>query len=221
MERDIFLSRLEKIREAVQAMGGEVYRWEVGPPAPMETVRRIEEEYQRKLPADFVAMATQVAGAVDLRWSIHKIEVKYPQFRDIFSGELEWNVDRYLEEKELAFYQFCQSTKERPQLRGKLQLHEVPNGDIHLFDLDAPREKKPIVYLNHDGEYYYPVQLAENFSDYVESLLQIGLVGSEIWQLKKFIQPEPVEEDEMPPGPSAIDPACPYALAWRKVMGLA
>ena len=89
-----------------------------------------------------------------------------------------------------------------------------------LFNLAHPGEKKPVVYLNHDGLYSYPVQLAESFGDYVESLLQIGLVGNEIWQLEKFIQPEPEEKEGEPCVPGAIDPECTYALAWRELIGL-
>ena len=74
MDRSGFIRRLEGIRDAVQRVGGRILCFEIGEPASMETVRRIEEMYQIQLPADFAEMATQVAGTVDVRWSIYDVE---------------------------------------------------------------------------------------------------------------------------------------------------
>ena len=221
MDRSGFIRRLEGIRDAVQRVGGRILCFEIGEPASMETVRRIEEMYQIQLPADFAEMATQVAGTVDVRWSIYDVEGIPKQFSDISSGALYWDIQMYLDQEQLESYQdFQNSPEDLPDFQGKLQLLEVPNGDMVLFDLVRPGERKPIVYINHDGLFSWPVQLAESFGDYVESLLSIGLAGNEIWQLEKFLQPEPEECADEPPEPCVIDPGCPYALAWRKMMGL-
>lgn len=221
MDRATFIARLEQIKTAVLKLDAKIYSWEIGEPASMETVRTIEEKYQIKLPADFVEMVTRVAGMVDITWGIDENELfwkQYPQFQNIVTGALQWNIEHYLSEKEYEGYRYY--TTHWEDMRGLLDFADVPNGDMLLFNLAYPEAKKPVVYLNHDGEYSFPVQLAESFGDYVESLLQIGLVGSEIWSLEKFIQPEPEEIDGKPCDPGAIDPACAYALAWRKVIGL-
>ncbi len=218
MNRTTFLSRLERVRARVTALGGEIRRWEIGEPVSMETVRKIEEKYQISLPTDFAEMVTEAAGRVDISWGLRGIGERYPEFRDIFSGELNWDIDRYLDEKEYRSYQDFQDSTDLPDFHGKLTLFWVPNGDVQLFDLAYPGEKKPVVYINHDGEYGVPVRLAYSFEEYVDSLLKIGLVGSEIWQLQKFIQPE--LDDYIPSAQGALDPECPYALAWREVLGL-
>ncbi len=221
MDRTTLITRLERIKTAVSKLDAEIFSWEIGEPASMETVYAIEEKYRLKLPADFARMVTEVAGKVNIVWDLYKNQSfwkQYPQFEGISSGELQWDIEHYLSEKEYQGYQYY--TTHWEDMRGLLDFAEVSNGDKLLFNLACPGEKKPVVYLNHDGEYTYPVRLAESFEDYVESLLQIGLVGSEIWQLEKFIQPEPEEKDGKPCEPGAIDPACDYALAWRKAIGL-
>lgn len=221
MDRTTFLARLDEIKEKVLGLGAKIYSWEIGEPVSIETVRKIEEMYQIQLPTDFVEMVTQAAGSVDIRWSSYGVEGIPKQFDDISSGALYWDVRMYLEEEQLQYYQDFQSSPEDlPDFQGKLQLADVPNGDMVLFDLACPGGKKPIVYINHDGLFCWPVQLAESFESYVESLLRIGLVGNEIWQLEKFLQPQPEECADEPPEPCVIDPECPYAMEWRKMIGL-
>jgi len=221
VDRTTLMTRLERIKTAVSKLDAEIFSWEIGEPASMETVRAIEEKYRLKLPADFVETVTQAAGRVDIAWSIaanKAFRARHPEFQGIFSGALCWDIEQYLSEEEYEGWQFY--TSNWKDLRGTLDFAEVPNGDLILFRMAARGEKKPVIYMNHDGLYTYPVQLAKSFEDYLEALLQIGLVGSEIMQLEKFIQPRPVEKSGGPSKRGAIDPACDYALAWRKEVGL-
>ena len=221
MDRTTFIARLDQIKAAVSKLDAKIYSWEVGEPASIEIVCAIEEKYKIKLPTDFVEIITKVAGKVNIIWSVHEnksFRKQHPQFRELSGGVLQWDIEHYLSEKEYQGYQYY--TTHWENMRGLLDFAEVPNGDMILFNLAHPGEKKPVVYLNHDGLYSYPVRLAESFGDYVESLLQIGLVGNEIWQLEKFIQPEPEEKEGEPCVPGAIDPECTYALAWRGLIGL-
>lgn len=221
MDRATFIARLDQIKAVVSKLDAKIYSWEIGEPASVEIVCAIEKKYKIKLPTDFVEMITKVAGKVNIIWSVHEnksFRKQHPQFRELSSGVLRWDIEHYLSEKEYQGYLYYTSHWEN--MRGLLDFAEVPNGDMILFNLANAGEKKPVVYLNHDGLYSYPVQLAECFGDYVESLLQIGLVGNEIWQLEKFIQPEPEEKDGKPCVAGAIDPECNYALAWRKLIGL-
>ncbi len=221
MDRSTFLTRLEQIKAAVIKLDGKIYGWEIGEPASMETVRAVEEKYKLTLPADFVAAVSQIAGRVNITWSIYESKSfwqQYPNLQSISSGALTWDIEQYLSEKAYHGYQYY--TTHWENMRGLLDFAEVPNGDMLLFNLAHPGSKKPVVYLNHDGLYTYPVQLAESFEAYLESLLQIGLVGGEIWQLEKFIQPEPEELGGKPSAPGVIDPECPFALAWRTAAGL-
>ena len=220
MNRQTFITQLEQIKKSVLNLGAKIYDWEIGEPISMEIICKIEEKYQVKLPADFVEMATQIAGMVDICWVLEDDSFweKYPQLQSINSGALSWNIERYLDEKVYQGYQYYTSHWE--DMRELMDFAEVPNGEMLLFNLAYPGDKKPVVYLNHDGEYTYPVQLAASFQEYVESLLKIGLVGNEIWQLEKFIQPEPEEKDGKPCEPGAIDPECAYALKWRKILNL-
>jgi len=220
MDRITFTAQLEQIKKSVLTLGAKLYDWEIGEPVSMETIQEIEKKYQVKLPADFVDIVTQIAGMVNICWSFENYPSweKHSQFQSISSGTLQWDIEHYLSEKAYQGYQYY--TTHFEDMRGLLDFAEVANGDMLFFNLAQSGEKKPVVYLNHDGLYSYPVQLAESFGEYVESLLKIGLVGSEIWQLEKFIQPEPEERDGKPCEPGAIDPECEYALKWRKVLNL-
>lgn len=220
MDRATFITKLDQIKVVASKLDAKIYSWEIGEPASVEIICAIEKKYKIKLPTDFVEMITKVAGKVNIEWGFDDDNFwkQYPQFQSINGGTLQWDIEHYLSEKEYQGYLYYTSHWE--DMRGLLDFAEVSNGDMILFNLANAGEKKPVVYLNHDGLYSYPVQLAECFGDYVESLLQIGLVGNEIWQLEKFIQPEPEEKNGKPCIAGAIDPECNYALAWRKLIGL-
>ena len=221
VDRQTFITRLEQIKNSVLALGAKICSWEIDEPSSMETVCKIEKIYRIKLPSDFVKMVTEVAGRVNIAWSIYEnksFREQYPQFQNIISGALQWDIEHYLKGKEYQSYQYY--TTHWEDMRGFLDFAEIPNGDMLLFNLVYPGDKKPVVYLNHDGEYAYPVRLAESFQEYVERLLKIGLVGSEIWQLEKFIRPELEEKDGKPCEPGTIDPECAYALKWKEILDL-
>ena len=79
-----------------------------------------------------------------------------------------------------------------------------------LFDLAPAESKKPIVYCSHDADYEGLPQVATCFENYVESLLKLGLVGDDFYNLEPFLNFET----------GSIDAEQPNAVAWRKLFGL-
>ena len=89
-------------------------------------------------------------------------------------------------------------------LSGTVSLCEVPCGDEIRMNLAAPTNDKPIFYLSHSDPDNSLIQLAPSFDEYVQQLLGIALVGSEIEQQRSFITESC----------NGLDCKCKNALLW-------
>lgn len=216
MDRNTFIEKVLKVKESILNVGGEIYSFDIGEPVSQELIRELESLYCLKFPVDFVDMCTLVAGRVDISWSLYHDKGRALNRRlsfsqkayPIFGGELRWNIEAYFSEyKQKIHGNPCNN----PELVGKLHLFDVPNGAMVMFDISNPSVEKPVVYLGHDDCTEGPQQLAPSFKDYVFSLLDIGLVGSEMEQMGYFINQTR----------GGIDLDLPATQEWRKTIGLA
>lgn len=211
IDRANFLEMLNEIRRCVLAANGEIFEFEIGEPASMELIDKIERRYGVPFPADFVYFLTAVAGKVDISWGIYtddwfKKGQQLP-FNCPDNGRLYWNAEQYLDSE---IYWFTQNPRNLPFLEQKILLSQVGNGDLILFDTAPAGNQKPIVYYSHDADYEGLPQAAGCFENYVDSLLKLGLVGDDFYSLEPFLNMET----------GGIDPEHPNALAWRKLLGL-
>ena len=211
MNRDNFLEALNIIKERVLAENGEIFNFEIGEPVSRELIDEIERKYGVPFPADFVRFLTTIAGKVDISWGIYtddwfKRGQQLP-FNCPDNGRLYWDAEQYFR-GEIEWY--TQNPRNLPFLHQKLLLSQVGNGDLILFDLAPAESKKPIVYCSHDADYEGLPQVAACFENYVESLLKLGLVGDDFYNLEPFLNFET----------GSIDAEQPNAVAWRKLFGL-
>lgn len=215
MDRMTLISNANQIREAILSVGGEFDTFSIGDPVPVDFFNGLSERYHVDFPADFVDIATNIAGSLDISWSLSKAKGdelnKKLSFLiggdEIFGGELKWNAEQYYEEEIQRIYR---NPYHNPGLIEKLHLFTVPNGDMVLFDLSSQSNQKPIIYFSHEEYKKNPPQLAPSFKDYVISLFAIGWVGSEIWQSAYFI-------NEVSGG---LDATLPASQEWRKAIGI-
>lgn len=174
-------------------------------------MRQVEEKYKMSFPIDFTYFVTNIAGNVDISWSILS-EDWYERCKELpFSrpdnGYLFWDINRYLDDD---IYSYFENPRNLEVLQQKLYLCDVDNGDKIFFDLSCPKPQKPIVYYSHDSSYEGFPRLAQSFESYIDNLLKIGLVGNEFWTIEPFIDKEY----------GGINANCAAALQWRKLIGL-
>lgn len=210
MTREKFINTLETIREKVLRAGGEVHSFEIGEPASKELLSQIEEKYAMQFPSDFAYFLTNIAGKVDVSWTIsteewwkrcEKLEYSQP-----VCGCLHWDINGYLEDD---IYFYFENPRNLDFLNDKLYLSGVDNGDILFFDFSAPKTQKPIVYFSHDASCEGLPQLAPSFEAYIDALLELGLVGDDFCEMEPYITEEK----------GGLDTACPAALEWRAFFG--
>lgn len=211
MDKNYFIDSLKKIRKQIIDANGTFGNFEIGEPASQELINQIENKYGIQLPSDFVRFVTTVSGKVNISWynftdewwerSKHLVHSK-PD-----SGRLYWDVNEFLCDR---VYYYFENPRNFADLKQKLYLSEIPNGDIILFDLRHIGSYKPIVYLSHDESYDTLPQLAPSFENYVDNLLKIGLAGIDLYGLEPYLNDQK----------GGIDPDGEAALEWRKFMGL-
>lgn len=211
MDREIFINALQTIREKVLLVGGEVHSFEISEPASKEVLSQIEEKYAMQFPPDFAYFLTNIAGKVDVSWTIsteewwercEKLELSQP-----VCGYLHWDINGYLDDD---IYFYFENPRNFDFLNDKLYLSGVDNGDILFFNLSAPKTQKPIVYFSHDASCEGFPQLAPSFEAYVDALFKLGLVGDDFCEMEPYITEEK----------GGLDPECQAALEWREFFGL-
>lgn len=87
----------------------------------------------------------------------------------------------------------CLTTADDPDylygdsLANVLPFIDVPNGDVLAFDLSDSNEDKKVVYISHGDADYFGVLISRNFDEYMTNLLDIGMLQTEIWEMKGFL----------------------------------
>jgi len=221
MDRDNFLEKIAEIKGAIQNVGGVMRCEHISAPADIKEIEAIERVYQVSLPEDFVGYLTTVAAEINIQWSfdrdtklavIKSLPTFLTRFNAIYSGSLVWSV-KYLLANVNYFKRFNpdgivlranNTVTNDNALNGTVAICEVPCGDEIRMNLAAPTSDKPIFYLNHSDTDNSLIQLAPSFNDYVQQLLGIALVGSEIEQQRSFITE----------GQKGLDCNCKNALLW-------
>lgn len=90
----------------------------------------------------------------------------------------------------------------------KLGFLSIDNGDLLAFDLADGKADHRVVYLSHDDGEGHGCALGDTFADFLERYAAVGLCGPEEWQMRPFIRDKT----------SGIDPACPNALLYRRLV---
>lgn len=180
-----------------------------------ENIEAIERKLQVIIPPSF--KETLLRFSKDVFFDAYLSDsVDLPkELSSVFSARIEWSLQRLedCENDRRGWVQECFSNPEDSYDRvwhNKLAFMLVPNGDCIAFDLDDDKDDKRVIYLSHDDGEGHGYILGNNFTDFIDRLIDIGGCGPEDWQLLVFI-------DNPNDG---INPESRNAKEYRKIINL-
>jgi hypothetical protein len=162
----------------------------VGKPAIQKELNRVEKSIGKSIPEDFRKL---------LKYSKHlefcyQYDEKMPtKFRENFSGEINWDLDKIVSLTKL--YEEWLDASLDPEYndehaiaitekvgKNRFPFMSISNGDFIVMG-DSPSE---IIYLSHEGGEVHGKKLGENLWDFFEFHSKVGFAGPEDWQFQPF-----------------------------------
>lgn len=197
-----FLSRWEQILRKVDRNNGLVYHMEVGEKATIEELEAKEQEVGYKLPPSYKYILQNIGNSLSFYYSFSEDTMLPPEFNEITSGELHWDLDFLQNLNILADELMEDGVDYGANLRGKLEFSHAGNGDLYAFDMSVESEEKPVVYWDHEEDTV--TYLADSFIDYLHRITELKCIGSEKWQLDYFLSE------------TGLNPASTTATKWKQ-----
>ncbi|WP_349408779.1 SMI1/KNR4 family protein [Pseudalkalibacillus sp. SCS-8] len=179
------LAKWEHILHRVENNNGTVHPIELGKRATNQEIKKKENEVGYDLPPSYKHVLQNVGKSLSFYYSFSEDTMIPSEFRDIFSGEINWNIDYLQGLDELADDLMDGDEDYGKTLRGKLEFAHSANGDIYAFDMLVDGQEKPVIYWDHEEDEV--TYIADSFIDYLWRITELGCVGSEIWQLEYFL----------------------------------
>jgi hypothetical protein len=167
---------------------------QIGKKATKEEILNKEKEMGFELPPSYKEVLMSIGKNIAFYYSLSDITMP-DEFKEIFSGGLE--IDINLVESGTV-------TAEE-ELKNKVIFSHSGNGDLYLFDMDAPGEEKPVLYWEHEGG--GTTLLANSFIEFLEAIAALYCVGDEIWQFQYFIDK------------NGLNPNTDKAKKWQSLFG--
>jgi cell wall assembly regulator SMI1 len=193
---------------------GKPPRFEIAPPATEREVAAVESTLGVPIPRSLRNVLLEYSGSVRIEWALPDGTTMPEPFREIWSGELRWDLNTLpkLQETHRGWVTQCFVDRNNQYDRvwhNKFPVLDIGTGDMLGIDLNSSSEQ-PVVYLSREDGSQHGFRLGRDFKDYVDRLSLLGCVGSEDWQLAPFLS-----------GPdSLLEIESRNAKQWREWFGL-
>ncbi|KZE75905.1 hypothetical protein AV654_25970 [Paenibacillus elgii] len=176
-----WIGRWDTLLKRLAAQGATVCEWVVEPEADEERVREAEARLGIALPPTVRRIIAEGAGKVTITW--YFAEETLSPFES--SGELAWSLDAF----EWPYF----GDDELEEEKRYLAFHVAGNGDYVLLDLKGYPDDPPVVSWGHEtGEF---LLLAPSFTEFVERVTELALVGAEDSAYEPFCGPDGLDVD--------------------------
>lgn len=195
------LSKWEQIIQKLENNNGIVGPIEIGKKATLQEIEAKEKELGYPLPPSFKYILQNLGASLSFHYSFSEDTMIPSEFNEIFSGEINWNIDFLQNLNMLADELKEDGVDYGATLREKLEFSHAGNGDIYAFDMSVEREEKPVVYWEHEEDTV--TYIADSFIDYLCRITELGCIGSEKWQLDYFLSD------------TGLDTTSPVAIKWK------
>lgn len=196
------LAKWEQILGKISNNNGLVHPLVIGEKVTIHEIEAKEQEVGYILPPSYKSIIQNIGNSLSLYYSFSEGTMIPPEFHEITSGELHWDLDSLQNLNILADELMEDGVDYGANLRGKLEFSHAGNGDIYAFDMSVENEEKPVVYWDHEEDTV--TYIADSFIDYLHRITELKCVGSEKWQLDYFL------------GESGLDPSSPTATEWKQ-----
>ncbi|HEY4552223.1 MAG TPA: SMI1/KNR4 family protein, partial [Bacillaceae bacterium] len=162
------LSKWKQILEKIEMNNGMIHGIEMGPKATSVEIELKEAELGYPLPASYKYILSSFAKSLSFYYSFSENTMIPGEYRDIFSGEINWDIDS-LENLDLLADELMEDGEDYgANLRGKLQFSQAGNGDIYAFDMSVLGDEKPVIYWDHEEDTV--TRIADSFADYLTKI---------------------------------------------------
>ncbi|MGJ7913769.1 SMI1/KNR4 family protein [Neobacillus sp. LXY-1] len=179
------LSKWEQIIQKLENNNGIVHPIEIGKKATIQEIEAKEKELGYQLPPSYKYILINLGTSLSFYYSFSEDTIIPSEFNEIFSGEVNWNID-FLQNLNMLADELIEDGEDYgATLRGKLEFSHVGNGDIYAFDMSIESDEKPVVYWDHEEDTV--TYIADSFIDYLFRITELGCIGSEKWQFEYFL----------------------------------
>lgn len=192
-EYNRLLTKWERILDRVEMNNGRVYPIEIGERATDLEIKDKEREVGYSLPPSYKAVLQGIGKSLSLYYSFSDDTMIPDEFKEIFSGEIDWNLDYLQSLDSLADDLMEDGIDYGGNLRGKLEFSHSKNGDVYAFDMTVEGDEKPVIYWEHEEDKV--TYLADSFKDYLVRITELNCVGGEIWQFEQFLTERGLDTD--------------------------
>ncbi|NDI35770.1 SMI1/KNR4 family protein [Chengkuizengella sediminis] len=185
MEINKFLSKWEQILHKLNSNNGKVFPIEIGKRATAQEITAKEKELGYQLPPSYKHILLNLGKSLSFYYSFSNDTMIPSEFKEIFSGEINWNID-FLQNLDTLADELMEDGEDYGKtLRGKLEFAHAGNGDVYAFDMSVEGEEKPVIYWDHEDDSV--TYIADSFIDYLFRITELACIGSEKWQLEYFL----------------------------------
>ncbi|KOP71867.1 hypothetical protein AMS60_21480 [Bacillus sp. FJAT-21945] len=195
------ISKWKQILQKLEKNNGKVRQIQIGKKATMQEIEAKEKELGCQLPPSYKYIVHNIGKSLSFYYSFSEDTMIPCEFREIFSGEINWNID-FLQNLNIADDLLEDGEDDGSTLRGKLEFSHSGNGDIYAFDMSVDSAEKPVIYWDHEEDTI--TYIADSFIDYLLRITELGCIGSEKWQFEYFLSD------------SGLDTASPAAVKWKQ-----
>lgn len=197
----LLISKWEEILQKLENNNGKVHPIEIGKKATIQEIEAKEKELGYQLPPSYKYILHNVGKSLSFYYSFSEDTMIPTEFNEIFSGEINWNID-FLQNLNILADELSEDEEDYgTTLRGKLEFSHGGNGDIYAFDMSVESDEKPVIYWDHEEDTVNYV--ADSFIDYLFRITELGCTGSEKWQLEYFLSE------------TGLDTTSPAAVKWK------
>jgi hypothetical protein len=211
---------LHRTRAGILALGGEVDRFEIGPPATPTQLEAMQQRIGCEIPAALRQLFLEQTASVRLFWSVETHVLPKPFENDVVGG-----CDLSLEDLpgDLLNWSGWRAAFEDPSEHGlspDLTVEDYEELFPVVADVSgdqivvADPEKNPsdaVVYLNHESSEFNFVILAPTLEQFLNTWIALGCPGPGWEQLAPFIDTRTLE----------LSLKTRHARAWLKALGTA
>lgn len=183
---ELLLSSWEQILHKLSKNNGNVHPIEIGKRATIQEIEAKERELGYQLPPSYKYILQNLGKSLSFYYSFSEDTMIPSEFNEIFSGEINWNIDYLQNLDELADELFEDGEEYGKTLRGKLEFSHAGNGDVYAFDMSVESEEKSVIYWDHEEDTV--TYIADSFINYLLRITELGCIGSEKWQLEYFLR---------------------------------
>ncbi len=176
--------------KSMESKGWDIYNLQIEEPAPFQLINQIEKNTNQNFPEDFKTVLCEYSSAVRINWHMNEDHIE--EFDGIFCGAgygYIWDISllEELYESYQLWLNLCNPNDEYyATYYNKIPFISVPNGDLIAFEKEIINGESAVIYLGKQAGELDGKRLAKSFTEFISKWSNIGLVGTEEWQLSPF-----------------------------------